>query len=91
MRMQVSLVGAVSPSPNLAARSITGTTWPRRLMMPRTERGVDGTRVVSSYCRISFTFRIPTAYSVSRSEKERYCTRTASSFAPMASPFLECR
>jgi hypothetical protein len=54
-------------------------------MTPRTERGVDGTRVVGSYCRISFTFRMPTAYSVPRREKDRYCMRFADSVSAIAS------
>ena len=61
MRMQVRRETGVSGRPNLRERSTTGTTEPRRLMTPRTERGTEGTRVTGSYWRISLTCRMPTA------------------------------
>ena len=45
MMTQVHRVTGLSGMPNFCARSTTGTTLPRRLMTPRTQRGVEGTLV----------------------------------------------
>ena len=77
MRMQVRVVTGVAASPSLTARSTTGTTLPRRLMTPRIEAGTEGTRVMISYWRISFTWRMPTAKSDPATEKDRNWRRSA--------------
>ena len=55
--MQVRWVYAISGSPNLRRRSMTGITLPRRLMTPLTYSGVCGTAVISWIPMISRTLR----------------------------------
>ena len=55
--MQVLSVISVSGSPSLARRSITGITFPRRLITPFTYGGICGTIVMWSIVMISRTFR----------------------------------
>src|SRR5579863_971922 len=71
--MQVSFPGTPGACRNLAARSITGKTLPRRLITPRIHSGVLGTRVTVSYSMISFTLRRLIAYSTPPIMNVRYC------------------
>src|SRR5262245_6862290 len=71
--MQVEREISEGGSPNFTARSSTGTTLPRRLMTPRTQPGVRGTRVTAPYWRISRTRRMPSAYSSVPIPNVRYC------------------
>src|SRR5579864_4397894 len=71
--MQVSFPTTLGGKRNLIARSITGTTFPRRLMTPRTHCGVFGISVTTSYSMISFTFSRLTAYSSPPIMNVRYC------------------
>ena len=61
--MHVRSVTGLATRPNLNAKSTTGTTLPRRLMTPRIDGGVCGTLVSVPYGMISFTRRMPMAYS----------------------------
>ncbi len=70
--MQVRRVTELAGNPNLTARSMTGTTLPRRFMTPRTHGGVAGTRVTASNSMISLTLRIPIANSFPARKKPRY-------------------
>ena len=45
MMMQVSTVLSTLGIPRMSRRSITGTTLPRRLITPRMNTGIRGTRV----------------------------------------------
>src|ERR1019366_1447009 len=70
--MQFSADAAASSMPNLARRSTIGITLPRRLMTPRTNEGVRGTRVMGITPMISWTFRISSPYSSRARKKVRY-------------------
>ena len=72
MTMHVFLVVGVATRPKRTARSMTGTTAPRRLTMPRTKVGIIGTSVGASYSRISLMQRMPTAKVSLPSMKVRY-------------------
>ena len=72
MTTQVCPVMGVSRMPNFAARSTTGRTSPRRLSTPRIQRGVVGTFVIVPQRMISFTCRMPMAYSSPSMKKLRY-------------------
>src|SRR5689334_13521947 len=88
--MQVVLATGVSSRPNFMARSTTGTTAPRKLMTPLTHLGVFGTVVTVSYSMISFTLRMPMAYSSLARRKVRYCfCSTASLVAVVMACSLE--
>ena len=52
---------AVSLRPKRTARSITGTTAPRRFITPRMKAGISGTWVSVVYSRISLMARMPMA------------------------------
>jgi hypothetical protein len=47
MMMQVFTVRPVALIPNFSRRSTTGTTLPRRLITPRMNSGIRGTRVIA--------------------------------------------
>src|SRR5262245_13689167 len=81
MTMQVRRLTGTGGSPNFTARSITGTTLPRRLMTPRMYGGVVGTFVTMPYSMISFTLSTPTAYCSSARKNVRYCRWLAASFS----------
>src|SRR5690242_2653761 len=81
MTMQVRRLTGTAGSPNFTARSITGTTLPRRLMTPRMYGGVVGTFVTMPYSMISFTLSTPTAYCSSARKNVRYCRWLAASFS----------
>ena len=53
MMMQVRRDGMVGVLPKRAARSITGTTAPRRLITPQIKAGTMGISVTSPYSMIS--------------------------------------
>src|SRR5579859_6038132 len=59
--MQVCLRTSYARCLNFTARSTTGTMLPRRLITPRTQSGILGTWVTTSYSIISFTFSKDTA------------------------------
>jgi hypothetical protein len=71
--MQVRLPGTDCGRPKRAARSITGTTAPRRLITPRIESGIIGTSVMPLNSMISFTAMIPMPNDSPPSMKVRYC------------------
>jgi hypothetical protein len=56
-------VGSHAGIANFSRRSTTGITLPRRLITPRTNSRVRGTRVISMRPMISLTFRISSPYS----------------------------
>lgn len=58
--------------PNLLRRSVMGMTLPRRLMTPRTNSGMRGTRVIGCMPMISLTFRISRPYSSPARKNVRY-------------------
>ncbi|EMJ99208.1 hypothetical protein LEP1GSC192_3130 [Leptospira sp. B5-022] len=60
MIMQVRFVGSMSRLWNNFARSITETTFPRRLITPLMNLDVLGTLVGSRNSKISLTLRIST-------------------------------
>ena len=66
-------VTSLRARPKRTARSITGTTRPRRLMMPRMNPGIIGTSVVARYSMISLIETIATPKSSPVTEKVRYC------------------
>src|SRR5688500_2304286 len=91
MTMQVRRLTGTAGSPNFTARSITGTTLPRRLMTPRMYGGVVGTLVTMPYSMISLTLSTPTAYCSSARKNVRYWRWLAASFSIVTSEPLELR
>src|SRR5512133_393474 len=77
--MHVRRVMVLAGRPKVSARSMTGTTRPRRFRTPCTHAGIDGTRVTTSYSMISLTRRMPTAYSSPPMKKLRYWLSAAPS------------
>ena len=71
--MQLRGVTSLRARLKRTARSITGTTRPRRLMMPRMNSGIIGTSVVARYSMISLIETIATPKSSPVTEKVRYC------------------
>ena len=69
---------------NLARRSITGITLPRRLMTPLTWAGTCGTGVMSITLMISRTLRTGRPYSSLPREKVRYLPASAAALNPPA-------
>jgi hypothetical protein len=70
MTMQLRLPMVLCARPK-RAKSITGTTAPRRLITPRTQSGIMGTVARLPYSMISLMCRMPTAYCSSPSIKVR--------------------
>lgn len=68
MTMHVRLPNTVTPLPNRALRSTTGTTEPRRLMTPRRNDGIIGTVVTWLYSMISRTLSVLTVHFLSSQE-----------------------